>query len=218
MSARQSRRARPGHDDVRRVILSTTARLYRERGYDGTNTDEIAALSSVSKRTLYRHFADKDELVRAAIKSMIDAAEAQGADAFDSLSESHNLGSDLRLFARQHIRDVIQPDIMKMRRRIIAEVDRFPEVAAAWYAAGPRRGHEKLATCFKRLRERGLLHIDDPELAAEQFNWLILSTPMNRAMFEADSVLDTRMYERYADEAVRVFLAAYGVEETRRDG
>jgi AcrR family transcriptional regulator len=169
----------------------------------------------VSKQTIYRHFADKDDLVRAAMLSLIAAAEEQGAESFDALAESDDLARDLRAFARQHLHDVIQPDIMRMRRRIIAEGDRFPDVAKAWYEAAPKRGHEKLAACFSRLQERGLLRVDDPLLAAEQFNWLILSIPMNRAMFDAASIIDTSRHADYADAAVDVFLAAYGAGRSR---
>lgn len=210
MAQTAKRQPRPHPDEVRRAILDATLQLYIEKGYAGTNTDEIAALSSVSKQTIYRHFADKDDLVRAAILGLIAAAEDQGAESFDALAESDDPERDLRIFARQHLRDVIQPEIMRMRRRIIAEVDRFPDVAKSWYDAAPKRGHEKLAACFTRLQERGFLRMDDPVLAAEQFNWLILSIPMNRAMFDAASVTDTSRHADYADAAVDVFLAAYG--------
>jgi AcrR family transcriptional regulator len=206
------RQQRPHPDEVRRAILDATLQLYLENGYAGTNTDEIAAVSAVSKQTIYRHFADKDELVREALLSLISDAENQGAESFDALAETDDLRRDLRIFARQHLHDVIQPDIMRIRRRIIAEVDRFPDVARAWYDAAPKRGHEKLAATFARLQERGFLRMEDPLLAAEQFNWLILSIPMNRAMFDAGSVTDTSRHAVYADAAVEVFLAAYGME------
>jgi AcrR family transcriptional regulator len=205
-----ARQPRPQPDEVRRAILEATLNLYLEKGYSGTSTDEIAALSSVSKQTIYRHFADKDGLVRAAILSLIAAAEDQGAECFDALAETDDLERDLRAFARQHLIDVIQPDILRMRRRIIAEVERLPDVARAWYEAAPKRAGEKLAACFVRLQERGLLRMADPEIAAEQFNWLILSIPMNRALFDPDSVADTSRHADYADAAVDVFLAAYG--------
>lgn len=54
--------------------------------------------------------------------------------------------------------------------------------------------------------------MDDPLLAAQHFNWLILSFPLNKAM---SSRLDAPIFtqhelEHYADEGVRLFLAAYG--------
>lgn len=51
----------------------------------------------------------------------------------------------------------------------------------------------------------------DPVLAGQHFNWLILSIPLNAAM--AGPIDDPATAEedlhRYADEGVRVFLAAY---------
>ncbi len=53
--------------------------------------------------------------------------------------------------------------------------------------------------------------MEDPLLAAQHFNWLILSVPLNKAMFHGSGADFTPgELERYADEGVRVFLAAYG--------
>lgn len=46
-------------------------------------------------------------------------------------------------------------------------------------------------------------------LAAQTFNWLVLSTPLNEAMALGPSGPAAADLDRYADEAVRVFLAAY---------
>jgi AcrR family transcriptional regulator len=37
--------------------------LFRERGYDGTTTAEIAARAGVTERTFFRHFIDKREVL-----------------------------------------------------------------------------------------------------------------------------------------------------------
>jgi len=94
---------------------------------------------------------------------------------------------------------------------IIAESTRFPGLATAWHRAGPERGHARLADQIQRLSHRGLLRVADPLLAAQHLNYLILSVPMNEAMFTGrDRPHSRRVLNRYADEAVRVFLAAYG--------
>jgi TetR/AcrR family transcriptional repressor of mexJK operon len=54
--------------------------------------------------------------------------------------------------------------------------------------------------------------VDDPLLPAQHFNWLILSIPMNKAMFDADAEFTPRELNHYADQGVRVFLAAYGTD------
>lgn len=140
---------RPQPDDVRRAILDATLQIYLEKGYAGTGTDEIAARASVSKQTIYRHFADKDDLVRAAVLRLIADAEAQGAESFDALEASDDLEADLRRFARQHLVDVIQPDIMRLRRRIIAEVERFPRCRESLVRGRAAAGAGKACGCLR---------------------------------------------------------------------
>jgi len=58
---------------------------------------------------------------------------------------------------------------------------------------------------------RGLLRLDDPLIAANHFNWLILSIPLNQVMLCGDDERFTAAeLEHFADTGVRVFLAAYG--------
>jgi TetR/AcrR family transcriptional repressor of mexJK operon len=55
------------------------------------------------------------------------------------------------------------------------------------------------------------LVIDDPLIAASQFNWLVMSEPLNKAMLLGDKVIPKpTALRRHAAEGVRVFLAAYG--------
>lgn len=192
----------------------TAARtLFLAKGYDGASMDDVAALAAVSKQTVYKHFADKKRLFTAIITGDIDAAESLTAQIVAALGDSEDLEHDLRQFARQHVIDVTQPHLIQLRRIVIAEAERFPELARTWYASGPERAHATLADQFRALARRGLLRVDDPLLAAQHLNWLILSIPLNRAMFHGNDIEFTPSeLERYADEGARVFLAAYGVE------
>ncbi len=56
----------------------------------------------------------------------------------------------------------------------------------------------------------GLLHAPEPARAASDFNWLIMSEPMNRAMLLGlDDPLPAAELDRWADQATRTFMAAY---------
>jgi AcrR family transcriptional regulator len=173
--------------------------------------DEVAALAAVSKQTVYKHFAGKERLFTAIVTGDIAATEALTQDMLAALADSDDLDADLRAFARQHVTQVVQPWVIQLRRMVIAEADRFPELARTWYASGPERAEALLAEPFQALARRGLLRVDDPVLAAQHFNWLLLSIPLNKAMFHgSDTTFPATELERYADEGVRVFLAAYG--------
>jgi AcrR family transcriptional regulator len=191
--------------------MAAARAVFLRNGYAGTSMDEIAAIASVSKQTVYKHFVDKESLFTAIITSDIKEAERRSDSFFQALPDSADVPATLREFARQHITTVLQPHLVQMRRVIIAEADRFPELAQTWYAAGPERGHAILAELFQQLARRGQLRIDDPLLAAQHFNWLVLSIPLNEAMFHpSDAPFTATTLHHYADEGVRVFLAAYG--------
>jgi TetR/AcrR family transcriptional regulator, mexJK operon transcriptional repressor len=73
-----------------------------------------------------------------------------------------------------------------------------------------------MSTRFQHLAERGILHVDDASLAAQEFVWLVLSIPLNRAMLSAGERFTDEELHRYADEAARVFISAYGAERSAR--
>ncbi|HEU4539693.1 MAG TPA: TetR/AcrR family transcriptional regulator [Jiangellaceae bacterium] len=197
----------------RRSILETARRVFLQKGYAGTSMDEIAAQAAVSKQTVYKNFSDKQSLFVTVITSAIAEAERRSEDFLEALAHTADLESDLRAFAREHLETVLQPHLVQMRRVLIAEADRFPELARTWYQAAPERGHQTLAKLFTELVRLGKLRADDPMLAAQHFNWLVLSIPLNRAMFRIDDEpLSPSQVGKYADEGVRIFLAAYGAE------
>lgn len=194
----------------RRAILDAARQVFTKFGYSGASMDEIAALAVASKVTIYKHFSDKHSLFIAVVTSAIEEAEESSQSLVDNLATSVDVEKDLRKFARQHIVVVTQPHLVQMRRMIIAEANRFPELARTWHRTGPERGHAKLAGQIEQLARRGLLQVADPLLAAQHLNYLILSVPVNEAMFTGrDKPYNRRQLQRYADEAVRVFMAAY---------
>lgn len=50
-------------DRLRQQILETASQLFYQKGIQNVGINEIIATSGVAKRTLYRHFASKDELI-----------------------------------------------------------------------------------------------------------------------------------------------------------
>ena len=48
---------------ARERIVSASQQLFREQGINSTGMDQLCAVAGVSKRTLYQHFAGKDELI-----------------------------------------------------------------------------------------------------------------------------------------------------------
>ena len=73
MTASDVPRRRPGGQpdpEADRLILETAKRLLREVGYARLTIDRVAREAGVARTTIYRRYADKAELVSAAIDSL----------------------------------------------------------------------------------------------------------------------------------------------------
>jgi TetR/AcrR family transcriptional regulator, mexJK operon transcriptional repressor len=195
----------------RQTILDAATTVFLVNGYVGTSMDEIAALARVSKQTVYKHFSDKESLFTAIVTAAVDDAGDPVAAEVAALAESEDLAADLRALARALLSRVMQPRLMQLRRLVIGEAGRFPELGRAFFEHGAGRTIEALTASFERLTERGLLRAQDPQLAAAHFNWLVMAAPVNRAMLLGDDAIpSTTELDRYADGGVTAFLAAYG--------
>ena len=204
------RRPRAGRMASGGVIREAAAALFLERGYQSTSMDDIAAAARVSKQTIYTHFADKQELFADLV-----LGNAERVDAFLTTMAETLRGSDaeagLRRFARLYVHFVIRPEVLRLRRLVVGEAGRFPELARTYYERVPGRVYSTLAQLLQELAGRGHLMIDDPDLAAQHFVWLVLGLPLDRGMFDVGATAPTaERLDHIADAGVRVFIAAYG--------
>jgi TetR/AcrR family transcriptional repressor of mexJK operon len=187
--------------------------VFVRHGYLGATTDEVAARASVSKQTLYKHFADKQHLFAEVIlDTAVQVVDGLSAAVAGTLDDAQDVRQALRALADGYLHGLLQPDVVRLRRLVIAEADRFPEIGRAWFDRGFDRALVILGEAMRRLADRGLLHnLSDPTLAACQFAGLVMYQPMNQAMFAGtDAPQPADRLNRIADSAVDVFLACYG--------
>lgn len=193
-----------------RAILDAATTVFLDNGYLGTSMDEIAALARVSKQTVYKHFADKERLFVAIVTNMVNEISDPVYREVLGLADSGDIEADLRDLACRLLNGVVQPRLLQLRRLVIGEASRFPDLGRTFYQRGPGRTIAALATAFERLDARGVLRLNDPELAAAHFNWLIMSAPLNEAMLlgsnQPPAPADLKLH---TDSGVRVFLATY---------
>jgi TetR/AcrR family transcriptional regulator, mexJK operon transcriptional repressor len=194
------------------TILEAATTLFLRNGYLGTSMEDVARLAGVSKQTVYTHFADKEQLFHALMRGNIERAEEfiQAIDGMLQGIDAAGLEPVLTDLARRYVRVVIQPRVLQLRRLVIGEAGRFPDLARTYYERVPEHVVRVLAERFGQLAARGQLRLDEPLLAAHHFAWLVLMMPLDRGMFCGDDLdLTAAELDRLAAAGVRVFLSAY---------
>ena len=197
-------------DRKRKALLLAATELFLDKGYDGTSMDDIAAKAAVSKPTVYKYFSDKERLYAEIVRATTGEIDDLVRLVTETMVGSKNVESALVVLARRFITALMQPDVLRLRRLVIANADRFPDVGRSWYEQGFERVLATLATSFQFLAARKLLRVDDPLLAANHFVGMLLWIPINKAMFTGDPRSSPDELERSAVAAVRAFLAGYG--------
>ncbi len=194
----------------RRAILDAATEVFLTQGFAGSSMDSIAAAAQVSKPTVYNHFDDKQQLFEQIVNDLVAVITQPFYEQIVNLSEDGDLANRLRDLATLLLKGVMQPTNLRLRRLVIGEAGRFPDLGRAYEQHGPERALAAWTTAFERLADEGLLRLHDAALAAEHFQSLVLTTPLNHAMFSGvDRPPGPKQLKRYTDSAVAVFLAAY---------
>ncbi len=197
-------------DRKHKSMVDAARTLFLKQGYEGTSMEEIAIKAGVSKQTVYKHFADKQKLFSEIVLATTSQVDRIVGLIAGPMVETPDLKKDLTLLGRQFIAELMDPSVLRLRRLVIANADRMPELGRTWYEQGFERVLGTLAASFAALSKRHLLSLEDPLIAAHHFVGLLLWIPVNQAMFTGNDEPYTKAaLDRYADSAVSAFLAAY---------
>lgn len=195
----------------RRAIAEAASRVFIRDGFAGASVDEIAAEAGVSKPTVYAYFGNKESLFHTMLATILQEALADMPTPLEApFDETNDLARELADYARRWLAVLLRPQILALRRLVLGEVERFPDLGRVWYESGPGRVDRALAQQFARLAERGKVRAPDPALAAQHFGHLVAGPPQTLLLFRARDALSEQEIDRFIDAGVAVFLAAYG--------
>ncbi len=200
-------------DRKRKALLLAATEVFLDKGFDGTSMDDVAARAAVSKPTVYKYFSDKERLFAEIVLATTSQVDDLVRLVVETMDDQPGVEASLTLLARRFIAAIMQPRVLRLRRLVIANADRFPDVGRSWYEQGFERVLATLAASFKSLADRRILGPGDPLLAANHFVGLLLWIPVNKAMFTGDHHASTDDLELCAEAAVRAFLNGYGTSE-----
>lgn len=200
-----------GLPDKRRAISQAARRVFGREGYARASLDAIALEADVAKRTIYNHYADKEDLFRSVAVEGGDAV----TETVRALMERHlrkivDLEDDLTAFCLDRARSVTEfPEHFALVRTIHTEASRLPAAfLETWAAHGPPTAHLRLAPYLEKIAERGLLAFDDAARAAHRLNTLTMNDVLMRSYYGAVPLPDAEVEEIVTD-GVRAFLHLY---------
>lgn len=150
------------------MILSAATELFLSAGYGETSIDAIVLKSGGSKATLYSYFPTKADLFRAVVDTIVSSDEYAELQSMDDIRDT------LVEFAEHRMRVIFSRQHRSLMRLIIAERERFKDIARMYYERGPLRSHTQLRDYFETLIGKGLIDIRSAEEASEFFRGMLL--------------------------------------------
>ncbi len=157
--------------EMRDKLLEAAARVYAESGYRGTTTRRIAEEAGVNEVTLFRHFGNKEALIKAAL----EAADRQGRA--QALLEPVDPGTELYVYAIQSFRHFYRH--RNLIRRVMGDMVENPAIAPS-ICDEPNDEGSQLALYFTRMKQQGLARGDFvPEVVAG----LLIGAIVNHALW-----------------------------------
>lgn len=184
-------------------ILSAATDLFLSVGYGESSIDAIVEKSGGSKATLYSYYPTKADLFRAVVDSIVTTHE--GPD----LRSHDNVRNTLVAFAEHRLRVVFSRKHRALIRLIIAERDRFPDIARMYYEEGPLHSHMMLRDYFETLIDKGLIDIRSADEAVEFFRGMLMHQRYIEQLYLDASPLSAEEVSVRARHVVERFLEAY---------
>jgi AcrR family transcriptional regulator len=185
----------------RHDVLIAARDLFEERGFEGTTTDDVASAARIAKRSLYRHFSSKEQLLYELQENFVQAL----------LQEARKLEGNPEQRLRRMVASHIQ--VLRDHRR---EVKVFLEEAK--HVGGTRRigimqGQQTYEQAFAQILQdgvdSGVFEIPDVQLACRA----ILGALNDGYRWYDDSIDDA---EHVAAQFIRLIVSGIGARKTGR--
>src|SRR5580704_5947304 len=120
------------------AIAGAALVLFARDGYERTSVDAIAAEAGVSKRTVYSHYGDKENLFLLVLRETHDTMRDRVRDIVDrNLRDVDNLRAALTACIREIVRTITRaPERATLVRLLISEAPHFPVILDLWHNRG----------------------------------------------------------------------------------
>ncbi len=199
-------RLRPSSRSKRAQLLIMASEQFLARGYAAVSLDELVRNACQSKTNVYSWFGGKKGLFLATIDDLLTEILIPLLDNdFITLP----LDEGLRRLSEGLLTAVLGTRALALHRLIVAESPSFPEVAEAWFKAGPERTYA-ICTCFIAGHQKaGRLRQGNARRAAIYFHDMLTADLEHRLLLGLGKMPRKAERSRLIDDAVEAFLHGY---------
>ena len=190
----------------RQAIIEGAVACFMEQGYAATSMDNVAARAAVSKATIYAHFSSKEDLFSAVI---MGRCESQFSDGEQWPNEQMGARETLTQVAQMLLTFLLSFETLAIHRVVVAEAIRQPELATAFWKAGPGRVVPRIAEVFASLDRRKLLNVPDPTVAALSFGSQLKSELFFCRLLGLPEGTESMSFESTVATTVNTVMKAY---------
>ena len=205
-------------DDETRAVIYEAARFeFAQRGFAAASIADVACRAGVSTKTLYRLIPTKLALFEGMVTdrmdrfvSIVNLGACDGRDIRSALETALLTCADL----------VLAAEVIAIQRIILAEGDKFPDLAGMFYEKAMQRTVGVLAAWLGVQQKRGRLVLDDVQAAAGMLLGMFMFQPQRDVMFGRRPVPSRSELEARARTCAALFLSgcAVPVDQSAKQG
>jgi AcrR family transcriptional regulator len=211
-------------DQIRDRILKGAEELFLKYGIRSVSMDDIARHLSISKKTIYQYFVDKDEIVTQFTQNHLNHTRA----GFDGLTATSKNALDelikIQVFMKKNLQDVNPSLLFDLRKY-------HPKAWSAWTEHKNNHIRQSVVRNLKQGIEEGLYRSNlNPEILAvlriEAIQWLfdgqivpnekfqmmdIQAQMMDHFMYGLLTEKGRKLYEKYKQEPINLELIPHNI-------
>ena len=199
--------------NTKQEILEASLDLFSVQGFEATSISQIANAVGIRKSSLYSHFENKQAILDALVKIVLEQYAAHsifaGTD-WEKATDNLPMTPDEAVqMIREQIRYILHdPYISRARKMLVIEQFRNPELAKLQTKQNYFDVLRYFTGLVKQLIRQGVLTEDDPEIMAAQL-CLPISTWINLCDREPDREPEVmELVKRHIQQFFRVYQTA----------
>ena len=193
-------------DRKRDAIVQAAIAEFRANGFEATSVDKVAARAEVSKRTLYNHFASKDELFAAILRILWESSTSELRRAYEP---QRPVREQLMELLQGKLAMLADDNFLALARVAIAATLHSPERAREMVDRIGEKDNAML-DWIRAAQKHGALKAMDATQAYKQLECLIKGVAFWPQVAMGQPRLTPAAQKKLAAASVDLFLSHYG--------